>query len=228
MSEPQRPGLGEGPLLPVVALVISVVGLCFPPLLLVSAALGGYSLFQASRDPAWAGRKQLAQMTLAVSVAGVLIFLGLALPNMKRFAMRTRQVECREALTRLGELERKFYEKNSRYTVSMQELDPLATRGNVTLRLSSMGPVWTEGFITAEHVGLGDATVDAATPKLVLSDVGLKGTCPACTLTLSCAQNLDGDPTIDTWTLSTLERPGANGAKVPGWVPWNEVDDVTQ
>lgn len=236
MSEPQRPN--EGPMLPVAGLVLSVVGLCLPPVMLVAFGIGLYSFLRSKRDAAWAGRKQLAQLTMAVSGAGFLIFIGLALPNFKRLQLRVRQTECREVLTRLGEAERRYYAKNSRYTTSLAELDPLASRGRQLVRLSAEGPLWTEGPLKDEYVGSGfdtvlaplapTAQVDAALPKLVLNDVGVRGTCPACTVTLLCAAELDGDATPDVWTWSTIERLGNEGAKIPGGLAWNEVDDVNQ
>jgi hypothetical protein len=159
-------------------------------------------------------------------------------PNVKKFRLRARQIECREVLLRLADAEKKFYEKNSRYTTSLRELDPLATRGRHLIRLAGEGPLWAEGALTDAFVGSGfdtvespiapSAQVDAALPKLILNDVGIHGVCPACTITLLCASELDGDATADVWTISTIERLGTNGAKIPGNVPWCEVDDVMQ
>jgi type IV pilus assembly protein PilA len=238
MSQPSQPEGKDGPVLPVIALVVSVVGLCLPPLLLVSFGLGLYVFLKARRDPAWASKKNLGQMAMVISGVGVLVMAGVVVPNVKKFRLRARQIECREVLLRLADAEKKFYEKNSRYTTSLRELDPLATRGRHLIRLAGEGPLWAEGALTDAFVGSGfdtvespiapSAQVDAALPKLILNDVGIHGVCPACTITLLCASELDGDATADVWTISTIERLGTNGAKIPGNVPWCEVDDVMQ
>jgi type IV pilus assembly protein PilA len=228
----------EGPVLPVGALILSMVGLCFPPLLLISGGLGLYGFLRARKDPVWAPRKQVTQMTMAVSVAGLLIFTGLAIPNYKQYLIRSKQFECRSQLAGLYEAQREFYAKNKRYTTKLTELVPAPVRGSHLIRLSAEGPLWTEGLPGAEFEGMGfdeqanptlkTSAVDAAIPKLVRFEVGLKGECPACSVTMLCASELDGDETADVWTVSTIERLGGNGGHIAGGFPWNESDDVTQ
>jgi hypothetical protein len=237
MSDAVTPAKNEGPMLPVVAMVLSVVGLCFPPLLLITGALGLYGFLRARKEPAWAPRKQITQMTMAVSGAGVLIFLGMGVPGFKRYQARKQQYECFTTLTTLSELQRKLYEKEKRYTTNLSELQPLAERSQVLVRLAGEGPLWTAGTLGAEHVGLGvdaqrfprlsTASLDAALPKLTLAELGLRGECPACSVTMLCATELDGDPTIDLWTVSSLERKGSKGEVIPAGMPSQEVDDLS-
>ncbi len=236
MSTPRPPS--EGPLLPVAALVLSVVGLCLPPLLLISGGLGLYGYLRARREPLWAPRKQVAQMTMAVSGAGLLIFLGLGLPNFKRVQLRIKQRECSEVLTSVYEAEQRFYAKQKRYTTKLAELDLVPSRGRQLVRLAGEGPLWTSGLLADDQVGQGfDETkyptlstraVDESVPQLVRGEVGLKGECPACSVTILCASNVDADPAPDVWTVSTIERLGGNGERIPGGFPWNETDDVNE
>lgn len=65
-------------------------------------------------------------------------------------------------------------------------------------------------------------------PKLVRYSTGLQGVCPACSVTMLCATELDGDDQPDVWTVSTIERAGNRGEKIAGGIAWCEVDDVTQ
>ena len=52
-------------MLPVWAMILSVVGLCFPPVLLVTGAFGLYGFLKGKKDPEWAKRKQVTLMTMA-------------------------------------------------------------------------------------------------------------------------------------------------------------------
>lgn len=207
----------HGPLFPVVAMIGSVVGLCFPPLLLVTGALGLYSYRRALKDPAWAPRKQVAAMTMAVSAAGLGIFIAFVIPNFKRINLRLQQRGCRDELTRLVEAQKALYAKEHRYSTQLSELMPQQRAEGPLLRLTTDGAP-----------ARGTAALDAALPQLVKEGLGLHGECPACSVTMLCAADLDGDPTADVWTVSTIERVGQGGTKIPGFIVWNEVDDVTQ
>jgi len=232
------PPRNEGPLLPVGALILSMVGLCLPPLLLISGALGLYGYLRARNNPVWAPRKQIAQMTMAVSAAGLMIFIGLAIPNFKQLRLRSKQFECKTRLSELYEAQRTFYAKNKRYSTQLTELVPTPKRGGQLIRLTAEGPLWTtglpgaefvgQGFDEVEHPSLHTDAVDAAIPKVVRNVVGLSGQCPACSIVMLCASELDGDATADVWTVSTLERLGGNGEKIVGGMPWLESDDVMQ
>jgi type IV pilus assembly protein PilA len=71
-----------------------------------------------------------------------------------------------------------------------------------------------------------DAVLLAAVPAALLKEVGLEGTCPsACDITVIAAGNIDGDPTIDVWSISTKERT-ILGELVPAGVPYNHVSDT--
>lgn len=227
---PSSPPQPQGPLLPVVAMIGSLVGLCMPPLLLITGGLGLYCYLRARRDPAWAPRKQITQMTMAVSAAGLLIFAGLALPNFKRYQLRVKQVECRETLTSLHAAQLRLYAKEKRYATRLSELDWKPPRGRAILRLASDGPLeeFGQGLDEARFPALSASSIDDGVPKLVRYATGLQGVCPACSITMLCATELDGDAQPDVWTVSTIERSGNRGEKIAGGLPWCEVDDVTQ
>ena len=220
----------HGPKLPVVALILSVVGLCFPPLLLVTGALSLYGYFKATRDPAWAPRKQISAMTLAVSGAGLLIFVGLLLPNIKTASLRVKQLECRDTLSSLSDAQLRLYATQKRYATRLSELDWKPPRGRSIVRLAAEGPLeeFGQGLDAARFPEVSASAIDDALPKLVRGEVGLHGECPACSITMLCATQLDGDPQPDVWTVSTVERTGNRGEKIPARIAWCEVDDVTQ
>ena len=204
---PAPPPQSFGPKLPVVALVSSVVGLCFPPVLLITFSLGLYGFLKTRSDPAWAPRKQITQMTMAVSGAGLLIFVGLFLPSLKLRQQRVKQVECRETLASLHAAQARLYLNEKRYTTKLAALDwrPQPLRAAIWLDRDQPVP---------------------GVPALVQSEVGVHGVCPACSVTMMCTSQLDADEAIDTWTVSTIERLGDRGEKIPGGVAWCEVDDI--
>ena len=59
-----------------------------------------------------------------------------------------------------------------------------------------------------------------------IPDRRLRGECPACSVTMLCATQLDSDETPDVWTVSTVERAGSQGEKIAGGIAWCDVDDV--
>lgn len=191
-----------------VAMVLALIGLCFPPLLLVTGALGLYSFLRGRSDPYWALRRQIAQMTMAVSGAGIVIFLGVGIPSFKKWQFRVKQLECKEVLPPLYESQQRLYAKEKRYTSKLEELD-----FKPELKAAKI-------YLSAEPV--------AGVPALVQAGVGVRGECPACSVTMLCTKQLDGDDLQDSWTISTIERLGDRGQKIPGGVAWCEVDDVTQ
>ena len=46
-------------------------------------------------------------------------------------------------------------------------------------------------------------------PPELRAATGLEGTCPDCNVTIACVANLDDDPDVDVWTISTKDRPEA-------------------
>lgn len=227
---PPSPAQPGGPQLPVVAMILSLVGLCFPPLLLVTLGLGIYGYLRARRDPAWAPRKQVTQMTMAVSGAGLLIVVGLLLPNLKSARLRVKQLECRDTLISLHAAQARLYAAEKRYTTRLPELDWRPPRGRLLIRLAAEGALeeFGQGADAARFPEVSSAAIDEALPKLVRGEVGVRGECPACEVTMLCATQLDGDPTPDVWTISTRERMGSKGEKIAGGIAWCELDDVAQ
>ena len=222
MSEPSA---NNGPKLPVVALVLSVVSLCLPPLLLVSFGLGLYSFLRARKDAAWAPRKQISQMTMAVSGPGLVVFLGLGLPALKEIPKRARQQVCRQLLSDLYVQAVDFKNANHRYTTHIADLPKPPAMGPQLIRLAGEGPL-----TGADAVGIpsSEGGVDEKLSTLLRPQLGLQGECPACQLTMACAAQLDADPTLDVWTVATFERTGGNGARIPAGMPWVDSDDVRE
>ncbi|PZR09317.1 MAG: hypothetical protein DI536_22305 [Archangium gephyra] len=205
-------------MLPVVALVLSVVGLCAPPISLISLGLGVYCFVRARKEAAWAPRKQISQMTMVVSGVGLAVFALIVLPRIKELPARRQQVACREGLSLLYAQQQELKRTNGRYTTQVVELAKKPEAGAQLYRLDGNGPLAAVGL--AANVN----GIDEHIPQLVRDAVGLKDG----QLTMLCAAQLDADATVDVWTISTFERTGDNGAKIPAGLPWLDVDDVTR
>lgn len=189
----------------VVALVLSVVGLCLPPLLLISAALALYGLYTIRSEQNVAQRRQIFRLTLAVSGSGLVIFLGLMLPNVKHFQLRMKQRECKTTLEELVAAQHRLYAQSQRYSTEPAELGLQAKPGQVV-----------------------KLAVDPVIPEAFRNTVGLQGDCPACSITMVCMAHLGGNSALDLWTASTAQRTGKRGETIPAGMPWNEVDGVSQ
>ncbi len=218
------------------ALVVSVVGLCFPPLMLVSIGLGAWGLWRARSDAAWEAKKSLSQGALLVSAAGLLVFAALVVPNLRRVAAVSRQRECSEQLYALYAAQTRLHASNRRYTTQLAELDVALTPGRYLYRLAASGPLWTSGPVDPAATGVGVGTperpedtseaVEAKVPSLLRESLGVAGTCPGCTVTMLCAGNLDDDDTLDVWSISSAERTDANGDTVGAGVLMVHSDDT--
>jgi len=222
MSEPVA---NHGPKLPIAGLVLSVVGLCLPPLLLVSFGIGAYSYLRARKETEWAPRKQISLMTMAVSAAGFVVFLGLALPAFKAFPMRAKQQVCKQLLTDLYIQEVDFKKDNHRYTTRIADLPKPPVQSAQLIRLAGEGPL-----TGADAVGIpsNEGPIDEKLSTLLRPQIGLHGECPTCQLTIACAAQLDTDDVLDVWTVATLERTGTSGERIPAGMPWLDSDDVRQ
>jgi hypothetical protein len=62
----------------------------------------------------------------------------------------------------------------------------------------------------------------------VAQQTGMLGECPECDITMACAGNLDGDDTLDVWTISTGERTLPNDTIIPPGEVFHHVDDVKE
>jgi hypothetical protein len=72
--------------------------------------------------------------------------------------------------------------------------------------------------------GLSSAALWSLWPAPILAELGPRGTCPDCSITVGCITNLDGDSTPDVWTVSTADRRRGETVIRAG-TPWHETDD---
>jgi type IV pilus assembly protein PilA len=218
--------------MPIVALVCSVIGFCFPPLLLVGIVLGIVCLVQAkgSQGPAIAA---VVLPVVAIPIVGILA--AIAIPNFIKFQSRSKQSEAKMNLKMAFTAEKSYFAEKDTFTLHPSDMGFSPERGNrYAYAFAFKGPIEPNtGMISKESVGVGIDTAkykDASTEKSLerippeLGEmIGMSGNCPAdCSITIVAAGNIDNDDTIDVWSVSTAERPGK-----PAGVPFNDVNDIT-
>lgn len=209
--------------LPVVALVLGVLGFCIPPLFLIAIVLAIVSLVKAS-EPAYAARKTLAIITLVlgfvyVPVVGVLA--AIAIPNFIKFQARSKQSECKANLKAAYQAQKAYFAEKETYGSTAEEIGfSPQPRNRYNYRV---GP---ESLIPATLTTTPVQELEAGYPPGLTELVGSHGACPdKCVVTMACAGNVDNDPFIDVWSISTEQR-AINGEVVPAGVPFCEADDT--
>jgi uncharacterized membrane protein len=216
-----NPPAAKAAALPLVALILGVIGFCVPPLFLVAIVLAIISLVRGA-EPAYAARKALAIITLALGVVYVPvvgILAAIAIPNFIKFQARSKQADCKTNLKLAWTLEASNFAEEDKYLDSPTALhfEPMGSR-----YLYVFGPGrQVEPSLVTTPVD----TLLAGIPAAIRQDLGVTGDCPDCSVTIACAGNIDNDATIDVWTVSSQPRI-VNGEQVPAGMPFNEVNDV--
>jgi type II secretory pathway pseudopilin PulG len=228
--QPPQPSPRLPSSLPIVALVFSVLGFCLPPLLIVGVIIGIVALIQNKGSLA-AGIVAVILPVMAIPVIGILA--AIAIPNFIKFQARSKQSECKMVLKQAYSAEMSYRAEKDEFSVHPVEVGFSPERGNRYLyAFDQSGPIAPND----NHPGNGDVGVGADTtrfptisndalreaiPARVLEQLGVRGKCPDCSITVACAGNIDNDPTVDVWTISSVERDGT-----PAGTPLNEVDDI--
>jgi len=222
VSPPQ--GQAAQSAMPIVALVLALIGFCIPPLFLVAIVLAIISLARSS-EPAYAGRKVMAIITLVLTliyVPVVGILAAIAIPNFIKFQARSKQSECKVNLKAAFTAQRAYQLDKNDYGDTAEDIGFAPERGNRYLYLVGSSRIAP----TAQQAETASALLQRAPPNLV-EEVGKQGNCPDdCSVVMACVGNIDNDSTVDVWTISTAERT-IRGELVPAGVPHNDQNDVT-
>lgn len=161
------------------------------------------------------------------AVAFLFVFSGCNLVNGPR-----RDHECRATLRSLMGVEFAFYAEHQRYTVHPHELGFAPSQGNrylylfdkqgdVTRRDDKPSPAPSESVGYGPDTKKRNVTIEQLMPRVpeaVRSTLGISGECPACEITVACIANLDDDPDVDVWTISSKDRfDAARGTPLRFW-----------
>jgi hypothetical protein len=231
--------------LPVVAFVLSLLGLLVCILYPVALVLGVLSLKEIRQNPALPHRG-LARAAIALSLILPLLTVFFMLAVFPRLPWRrayARQQECRTTLKGLYVGQQALFQQHQRYTEELAELGTPIERGNrYAYFLGTRGPfedrsraqeerpqgatgVLADSFKGPVEAAPADEYTKAIPPLAGKAQPGLSGTCPRCDITLVCVGQLDEDTTVDVWSLSSKERQGPEGP-IPAGEPYNDSNDV--
>ncbi|XXF80846.1 fimbrial protein [Myxococcaceae bacterium GXIMD 01537] len=180
----------------------------------------------------------LAGVVLACPCIG--IGAAVAIPSFVRYEGRAKQAECKTNLKVWYTSQRV---SQSGFFTSIAQVGFSPERGNRYAYFAGPGPIedrsGAESQGTASAVGVGVDTFKnpkatpvafEALPADLANELGVTGECPdgaGCAVTMACAGDIDGDETLDVWSISTQDRKDANGDFQPAGTPVQHVNDVT-
>lgn len=170
----------------------------------------------------------------------VLSCLGLgAIASAPRIGTRSKNWEARYNLKAAFSCEKSYFQEQGVYSETIGAMGFAPERANrYLIILSADGPLLLPGAddggqftgVLADE-GRADRTVDnallfAGIPAGLRAASGVK--CEAdggCDVTIVAAGNIDDDPTVDVWSISTRDRV-IGTESVPAGTPFNHVDDT--
>ena len=188
-----------------------------------------------------AGGFTLIELMIAVAIIGILA--ALAIPNFIRFQARSKQAEARANLKALFTAEKSYFAAHDAYSSKVLDVGFSPERNNRYAYLLA-ADISNLDDRSGTVVGATSATtgISADLFKYPTGNAGLSTT-PACASALGVSPsglsftgaamgNIDGDSTLDQWTISTDSRSlpatcdtvGAN----PAGEPANELSDVNR
>ncbi len=146
------------------------------------------------------------------------ILAAVAIPNFIKFQGRSKQAECKTAVKSALVAEKSYFAEHDRYSENPEE---------VAFTHDGMRAV----LVFANE---GQALGRVANPQPLVDGIhahangplGVRGTCPQCSITIACALNVDNDEQVDVWTISTEDRKTVSGRTIAAGVPYNDYNDV--
>jgi type IV pilus assembly protein PilA len=208
--------------LPTVALILSVLGICFCPTALVGSILGIVAWVRISKEPHLPG-KGLAIAATFIPLALVPIVgiqAAIAIPNFIRFQARSKQSECKTALRAIANAQRSFHDQDGHFAATFEELGVVTPEANRYAYFLSDAEIQHPD--TALHPEAAGVDYAGALKRSGL-EVGVGED-----YTAACVGNVDQDQTLDVWTVSSAPRTSPQGEAIPPGTPYNDVNDVTE
>ncbi len=169
-------------------------------------------------------------IVLAIGGGAALCCIGtlaaIAVPNFMKFQARSKQSEAKMNLKGAFTAEKSWFAERDAYSESFAEVGFIPERGNRYMYVLSPAAdanskIDADGKYTPDN-----SAYLAAIPRELLSDLGVQGTCPNdCHITIVAVGNVDNDPDVDLWSISSVERT-IDGTLVPAGQPYNHHSDI--
>jgi type IV pilus assembly protein PilA len=169
--------------LPIIALVLSVLGVCLCVTAPIGFILGLVALLRISKEPHLPGKGlAIAAMVVPFGLIPVIgIQAAIAIPNFIKFQARSKQSECKVNLKALYNTAQVVQMDTGKWPTTLKELPWAPERGN---RYSYyLSPTEVLPGSTGDAKALDK--VDFAPP-----------------FTAACVGNIDNDETMDVWTVA--------------------------
>lgn len=177
------------------------------------------------QGPAAAGKGSAASLLLVavIAVPFVIAVIGIlaaiAIPNFIRFKAKSKQVECRTSLLQIFTAQEGLRTETGKYTESFETLGFEAPPKNRYAYFVGPAPA---GLMEAQQ---GTEPAPSARQLELLT-----GSSPGVVdgvFTAFCTSQLDPDPALDIWSVSSADRT-IDGQRVPGGQPFLHLDDVRE
>jgi type IV pilus assembly protein PilA len=192
----------------------------------------------------------MSRKTLYLLIAGGLAMLAcpcvgilaaVAIPNFMHSQARAKQAECKVNLKSFYVAQNLRGSSEAGYEPVLSKVPFSVERGNRYAYFAGPGPMEDRGSAQAQgaeeaqaigvdtfkFAGQAPITFESLPPE-VAALAGPSGECPDCDITLVCAGNLDGDATLDIWSVSLQDRALTDGTPVPAGQPFQHVDDALE
>jgi type IV pilus assembly protein PilA len=161
-------------------------------------------------------------MVIIIIVAAVVggccvtgILAAIAIPNFMKYQNRSKAAECKSELRKIYLAEISLYEEKKTYSTNFNELGVTPVGNRFTYFI---GP---DSVKNPSKEGSAAVSIDSLPALAGSAVVGVEGECPDCSFTAVCATNLDSDPTLDVWSISTAVR-----GDVPAGQVSHDADDL--
>lgn len=155
----------------------------------------------------------IAVIVFLCAVGSCLVF---AIPNFAKFGARSKASECKHQLKQLYISQKAQFAEKDVYVADFETLE-FKPEGNTRYAyIVAPGVVLEPTQEQAQKRGLIEAM-----PAAVRQSLGLQNG----DVTMACVGNIDNDPGVDVWTVSTRERR-LGGETIPAGQLHHDVDDL--
>lgn len=184
----------------------------------------------------------LVGLLVLLSCGGLGWFTYVAVRNFILFGARAKQGECKGYLRALYKAQEEFKRKHGTYAGTIGPLGVPIERGNrYAYAIAAQGPLEdrSQSKIPSipEAVGVEKDLFKYGAPAITLRNfpatfaggmrLGIVGQCSDyCALTMACVGNIDQDPDLDLWSISSVARRDKNGKIIPPGEPLHDMDDL--
>jgi type IV pilus assembly protein PilA len=168
-------------------------------------------------------KKGMSALVIILIVGGVVfscciigIVAAIAIPNFIKFSGRSKMAECKSVLRGIYQAEKTYFDEKKTYSTNFNELGFSPDARRYTYFIS---PETSKAPSLKEEQR--PVPIDELPALAGGAVVGIEGECPECTFTAACAANLDSDPTLDVWSISTAPRGAVQAGEIS-----HDVDDL--